>query len=207
MIPQESSPQPVPSFKDGLEKMARPQSVISSPDGGSNTQNHPVSNPERYQDKVSQEIEQGLQEHATTQRTIRFSPVRDLPSNKESRQFLYQEYQGRCQVTGETFAKATVNANGEADNYFEVYSLRPYGNADYFNDAGNTLCVSADTMAKMKHASFEGIDIIAHKIEEFEAGGSVAPEISINIQLAGKKCTITWSQRHFMRLVALYRKA
>ena len=110
-------------------------------------------------------------------------------------------------MTGETFSKASVNANGEAANYFEVCSLLPYGNADYLNDAGNMLCVSADTMAKLNHASFEWLDDIEHKIAEFDNGGKAAQEIKIRIRLAGDECIITWSQRHFMRLFALYQKA
>jgi hypothetical protein len=133
--------------------------------------------------------------------------VRDQPSNKEARRTLYEEYHGHCQVTGETFPKASANVNGDAENYFEVCSLVSYGNADYFNDAGNMLSVSADTMAKLKCASFDWLDNIEGKIEEFESGGKTAQEIKIHILLAGEECTITWGQRHFMRLVALYQKA
>ena len=115
--------------------------------------------------------------------------------------------QRHCQVTRETFLKASANANGEAANYFEVYSLLPYSNADYLNDAGKMLCVSADTMAKLNHASFEWLDDIKHKIAEFDNGRKAAQEIKIRILLAGEKCDITWSQRHFMQLVALYQRA
>lgn len=206
LVPRTVPPMPAPSFKDGLAKMARSQRGMSSLDDASNPLNHPVSNPGRYQDKINQAIDDGVQEHAASPKLIRFSPVREQPSNKESRQTLYQEYQGRCQVTGETFLKASANANGEAANYFEVCSLLPYSNADYLNDAGNMLCVSADTMAKLNHASFEWLDI-EYKIAEFDNGGKAAQEIKIRIRLAGEECTITWSQRHFMRLVALYQKA
>lgn len=206
LVPKTIPPIPAPSFKDSLAKMARPQQGMTSLDDASPL-NYPVSNPDRYQGKINQEIGDGVQEHAATQKIIRFYPVRDLPSNKEARQTLYQEYQGSCQVTGETFLKASANANGEAANYFEVCSLLPYGNADYLNDAGNMLCVSADTMAKLNHASFEWLDDIEHKIAEFDNGGKTAQEIKIRIRLAGEECDITWSQRHFMRLVALYQKA
>ena len=207
MIPQELSPQPAPSFKDGLANMTRQQRGTQSGDDENILRSYPVSKPDHRQNNLNQAVADGVQEHATTQKIIRFSPVRDQPSNKESRQTLYQEYQGRCQVTGETFLKASANANGEAANYFEVCSLLPYGNADYLNDAGNMLCVSADTMAKLNHASFEWLDDIEDKITEFDNGGKTAQEIKIRIHLAGEECDITWSQRHFMRLVALYQKA
>jgi hypothetical protein len=208
MIPQElSPPQPTPSFKDGLTNMTRQQRGTQSGDVENIPHSYPVSKPDHRQNNLNQAVANGVQEHATTPKTIRFSPVRDQPSNNEARQTLYQEYQGRCQVTGKTFPKASANANGDAENYFEVCSLLPYGNADYLNDAGNMLCVSADTMAKLNHASFEWLDDIEHKIAEFDNGGKAAQEIKIRIRLAGEECDITWSQRHFMRLVALYQKA
>ncbi len=207
MIPQELSPQHAPSFKDGLAEMTRPQRGTSSHGDVNNPHNSPVSNPGRYQDKLSQAVADGVLEHDASPKVIHFSPVRDQLSNKEARQTLYEEYQGRCQVTGETFPKASANANGEAANYFEVCSLLPYGNADYLNDAGNMLCVSADTMAKLNHASFEWLDDIEHKIAEFDNGGETAQEIKIRIRLADEECTIAWSQRHFMQLVALYQRA
>jgi len=54
----------------------------------------------------------------------------------------------------------------------DLVGLLPYGNADYLNDAGNMLCVSADTMAELKHASFEWLDDIEHKIAEFDSAGN-----------------------------------
>jgi hypothetical protein len=206
MIPQELPPQPAPSFKDGLAKMTRQQRGMPL-DDESPPRFYPVTRPDERQKSLNQAVEDGVRVHASSPRTISFSPLREHPSNREARQTLYQEYQGRCQVTGETFPKASANANGEAEYYFEVCSLLPYGNADYLNDAGNMLCVSADTMAKLNHASFEWLDDIEHKIAEFDNGGKTAQEIKLHIRLAGKECTITWSQRHFMRLVALYQNA
>jgi hypothetical protein len=59
-------------------------------------------------------------------------------------------------------------------------------------------------MSKLNHASFEWLDDIDEIIAELNNGGKAAQEIKIRIRLAGEDCVITWSQRHFMRLVALY---
>ncbi len=80
-------------------------------------------------------------------------------------------------------------------------------NADYLNDAGNMLCVSADTMAKLKCASFEFLDSFEDTIESLKTNNQQTENVTVRISLAGEKCAITWSQRHFMRLVALYEKA
>lgn len=204
IIPQEIPPQPAPSFKDGLNRLNRPQrGSIASND--TDNSGHPLTNPERYQNKVDQAVEEGIKQHESTPQTIRFSPVRESASNKPARDFLYAEYQGKCQITGNTFPKASANANGEAENYFEACSLLSYSNADYLNDAGNMLCVSADTMAKLKNASFEWLDDLEPIIERFK--NREMENVKMKIKLAGEECVITWSERHSVRLVALYDKA
>jgi len=94
-----------------------------------------------------------------------------------------------------------------SENYFEACSLISYADADYLNDPGNMLCVSADTLAKLNFASFQFIDSLEDVIERFKADGEMAESVSGKIRLADEECTIKWSQRHFMCLIALYEKA
>ena len=204
MIPCENSARPAPSFKDGLKNLGRPQRGII--EHGYN-ESSPVSNPDRYQEKLNERVKTGVEEHQSTPCKFTFSPVRNQPSNAEARAFLYEQYHGRCQVTGTTFPKTSRDADGMVDNYFEACALLSYANAEYLNDAGNMLCVSADTMAKFKYASKTFLESIEDAIEKFKANGESAESVSVKIRLAGKECSIKWSQRHFMRLVALYEKA
>ncbi len=209
LVPKTVPPQPAPSFKDGLNSLSRQQRGTITPSGSVN-QPYPLSNPERYQNKANEKVEDGIKEYETGMQTLRFSPVRDSPSNKSARDFLYSEYQGKCQITGNTFPKSSTNTNGEAENYFEACSLLSYGNADYLNNEGNMLCVSADVMARLKYASFTGLDEanLTPIIESFKIRNSGESEsIKVKIQLAGEECEITWSERHFARLAALWDKA
>ncbi len=207
IIPQSIPPQPAPSFKEGFNNLNRSQRGSTTPRNTDNS-SYPLNNPERYQNTVNQTVEENINIHQTTPLTIRFAPVRELPSNKHTRDFLYEQYQGKCQITGDTFPKASANTNGEAENYFEASSLLSYSNADYLNDAGNMLCVSADTMAKLKNASFEWLDEIEPIIEHFKKREKGEIEnIKAKIQLAGEECVITWSERHFAHLVALWDNA
>jgi hypothetical protein len=201
LIPGEIPPEQAPSFKDGLKNLGRQQrGVIEAGYKGRST----VPDPDPYQENLKERVGAGVEEYQSTSRKITFSPVRDQPSNVEARHFLYEQYHGRCQVTGTTFPKASSNTDGMAKNYFEACSLLSYANADYLNNAGNMLCVSADTMAKFKFASIEFIENLEDAIETFKANGSRAESVSVKILLAGEECFIEWSQRHFMRLVALY---
>jgi hypothetical protein len=202
--PQIIPPQTAPSFKDGLSKLTRPQrGAISS--SGIRQPNFPITNPERYQNKVNQEAEENIHQYETTRQTIQFSVVRDMPSNQAARAFLYQEYRGRCQITDNTFPKASANSNSEAEYYFEVCSILSYNNANYLNDAGNMLCVSADTAAKLKNASREFLEDWSQLIQSFKNRQvSESQSVKAKIRLAGEICEITWSERHFAKLVALY---
>lgn len=204
IIPQEIPPRPAPSFKDELSKLARPQrGDIQSNE--TYQPNYSLKNPERYQNKVNQEAEENIHQYETTPQTIQFSVVRDIPSNQAARVFLYQEYRGRCQITDNTFPKASANSNGEAEYYFEVCSILSYNNANYLNDAGNMLCVSADTAAKLKNASREFLEDWSQLIQSFknrQVGESQS--VKAKIRLAGEICEITWSERHFAKLVTLY---
>ncbi len=204
MIPRNSLTETAPSFKDGLKTLGRPQrGTIEHGDKNSS----PVSNLDRYQDNLNEGVKTEIKEHQSTPHIIEFSPVKDQLSNKEARNFLYEQYHGHCQVTKTTFLKASMDTDGVAKNYFESCSLLPYANANYLNDAGNMLCVSADTMAKFKHGSFKFIDSLEDAIETFKTNGKQAESVSVKIQLADEECYIKWSQRHFMRLIALYEEA
>lgn len=203
LVPKEIEPQPAPPFKDGLKELLRSQRGEASQ---GNTNQSALSNPVRYQKKLDESVEDAVKAHLATPQAVIFTPERIQPSNSDARNFLYSEYQGRCQLTGHTFLKASANAEGEAENYFEACALLSYSNADYLNDSGNMLCVSADTMAKFKHASVEWVDNLEELIERFnnrESGNSA----TARILLAGEEARITWSERHFMRLIALWNKA
>ena len=70
------------------------------------------------------------------------------------------------------------------------------------------LCVSADTMAKFKNASFEWLDDLEAVIVNFNNRQQAEIEnVKAKVILAGEECEITWSERHFALLVALWEKA
>lgn len=200
MIPKEVPSRPAPSFMDGIKRLSRSQRGVPRQE---NTDRAPVSNRERYQQQLNERVEEGVKTHLTSSHIVTFSPVRSQLSNSEAREFLYKQYAGCCQVTNNTFPKASANAEGVAENYFEACALLSYSNADYLNDAGNMLSVSADTMAKLKNASFEWLDDLEGVVEQYQPGRTA----TARIRLAGQEAQITWSERHFMRLIALWKEA
>lgn len=156
IIPKEIPPQPAPSFKNGLDQLTRPQRGKIIPNETSKP-SYPIGDPDRYQSKVNTETEDKIRQHEGTPQTISFSVVRETSSNKSARHFLYEQYQGKCQITGFTFPKASANADGDTVNYFEACALLSYNDADYLNNEGNMLSVSADTMVNSNMPALNGL--------------------------------------------------
>lgn len=200
LIPKQRELPEFKSFKEGIQSLHRV--AVGNPAEGRGGA-APVSNPERYRRTAEDAVREAVTTHRTGPRIVTFSVARDLSSNKLAREFLEQEYQGRCQVTGQTFPKRT------GGNYFEALSLVGRLDAEHLNDAGNMLCLCADVAAQFMYAEFAWLDSVEEKILGFKAekeGGTEAMR-KISARVAGKTLTITWSERHFLRLCALWSAA
>lgn len=200
LIPKQRELPEFKSFKEGIQRLHR--FAVGNPAEKSG-EAAPVSNPERYRKTTEDAVREAVTTHRTSPRIVTFSVARDLSSNKLAREFLEQEYQGRCQVTGETFPKRT------GGNYFEALSLVGRLDAEHLNDPGNMLCLCADVAAQFMYAEFAWLDSVEEKILGFKAekeGGTEAMR-KISARVAGKTLTITWSERHFLRLCALWNAA
>lgn len=200
LIPKQRELPEFKSFKEGIQSLHRV--AVGNPSEGRGGA-APVSNPERYRRTAEDAVREAVTTHRTSPRIVTFSVARDLSSNKLAREFLEQEYQGRCQVTGQTFPKRT------GGNYFEALSLVGRLDAEHLNDPGNMLCLCADVAAQFMYAEFAWLDSVEEKILGFKAEkeGGTEEMRKISARAAGKALTITWSERHFLRLRALWSAA
>ncbi|MEZ5661432.1 MAG: hypothetical protein R3E83_23860 [Burkholderiaceae bacterium] len=200
LIPKQRELPEFKSFKEGIQSLHRV--AVGNPSEGRGGA-EPVSNPERYRRTTEDAVREAVTTHRTSPRIVTFSVARDLSSNKLAREFLEQEYQGRCQVTGQTFPKRT------GGNYFEALSLVGRLDAEHLNDPGNMLCLCADVAAQFMYAEFAWLDSVEEKILGFKAEkeGGTEEMRKISARVAGKALTITWSERHFLRLCALWSAA
>lgn len=200
LIPKQRELPEFKSFKEGIQSLHRV--AVGNPSEGRGGA-APVSNPERYRRTTEDAVREAVTTHRTSPRIVTFSVARDLSSNKLAREFLEQEYQGRCQVTGQTFPKRT------GGNYFEALSLVGRLDAEHLNDPGNMLCLCADVAAQFMYAEFAWLDSVEEKILGFKAEkeGGTEEMRKISARVAGKALTITWSERHFLRLCALWSAA
>ncbi len=162
-----------------------------------------MSNPARYRKSAEDAVRESIAPHNAKPRVISFSVARNPSPNKIAREFLDKEYQGRCQITGNTFQKST------GGNYFEALCLVSRIDAEYLNDPGNMLCLCPEFAAKLMHASFSWIDSIEEKVQEFKthAEGGEETMRQVSASVAGQPVTVTWSERHFLKLCALWKIA
>ena len=200
LIPKQRELPEFKSFKEGIQSLHRV--AVGNPSEGRGGA-APVSNPERYRRTTEDAVREAVTTHRTSPRIVTFWVARDLSSNKLAREFLEQEYQGRCQVTGQTFPKRT------GGNYFEALSLVGRLDAEHLNDPGNMLCLCADVAAQFMYAEFAWLDSVEEKILGFKAEkeGGTEEMRKISARVAGKALTIMWSERHFLRLCALWSAA
>ncbi len=188
---------PPAPFRDAMQAIHRKQRLRSMEGEGVGLET--VQNPERYAQYLREDIEQQKKNSPTAQ-LGHFIVIREGGDNKEARQFLYQQYNGVCQVSGKTFVKV------DGTNYFEAIALTSTLGAEYLNNAGNLLCLSADMAARFRYGAFEWIDDIAEKIKAFSptsAGGSEQHR-TIRIRITGEEHSIKFSEAHFLRLKSLW---
>lgn len=200
LISKQKIPVEVKSFKEGVQSFHR-TAVDSVTEKGSGSDGPwAATNPERYLKAAEDDVRETVKIHLTKSNLATFSLVRDSTSNKPARDFLEQEYQGRCQVTGQTFRKRT------GGNYFEALVLVDRLDVEPLNNPGNMLCLCADVAAQFKFAEFSWIDSVEDKINAFKAEKNGGTEVmrQICVLVDGKRLTITWSERHFLRLCALW---
>jgi len=200
LIPREKPATEFKTFREGINAYHRPQRIHQEE---VHTLSSGVKNPKRYQSKLDEDTKAAVDEAKRCPHVMRFGVVRENTSTTEARIFLYQQYQGQCQVTGKTFPMVS------GKNYFEAVSLVSRLDVEYLNNPGNMLCLSAESAAKFMHASFEWLDDIETKVQQFRAerdGGSLQDR-QMRIRLAGQEATITWTEQHFMRLISLWKCA
>jgi len=119
--------------------------------------------------------------------------------NYDARIFIQEQYNGKCQICGQTFIKR----NGQP--YFEGLYLVSRTNARWIDRAGNILCLCANHSAQLQHGSVEAGDII-EKIKSFiiENDEERNPPM-LRIKLCGKECKITYTEKHLLDLQELLR--
>ena len=150
-------------------------------------------------EKVHESIEQNINREPSSDERYKRIPRKVWEGkNYEPRQFLVEQYGGKCQICGQTFTKR----NGQP--YFEGLYLVSHTKARWLDREGNVLCLCANHSAQVQHGSIEEVDDIKKQIQDFrteiEGGGDIP---ILRIRLCGDDCCITYTEKHFLDLQEL----
>lgn len=159
-----------------------------------------VINDVRRAEKIQKSIEEDKANEPSQEDRFKKIPRKVWEGkNYEARIFLQEQYNGKCQICGQTFIKR----NGQP--YFEGLYLVSRTNARWIDRTGNILCLCANHSAQLQHGSVEAGDI-NKQIQSFKTekeGGKSKPVL--RIKLCGEECIITYTEKHLFDLRELLR--
>lgn len=186
------------ALNDAFNKAGKTQIADDRPQSGEvrNPADRRQKTRENYSARKSREPAVGQR---TTQRTVDIWDSK----NKVVRDFLYEEYSGRCQICGET--NRFPRRDGKA--YFEAVYLIPHSEAAWTDEPGSVICLCALCSAKFQHGAVECSDIAdqINSQKTAEEGGNGRP--SIRAKLIGKPVAIDFSERHLIEVQELLQVA
>lgn len=113
--------------------------------------------------------------------------------NPAVRQFLLEQYAGRCQICTAAFPKR------DGSPYFEAIYLVGHTNAAWIDRPGNTLCLCPTCAAKIRHAHVEADDII-EQILQWRTSAEHGADTNIRIHLCGHATMLAYTEKHLLDL-------
>lgn len=182
------------ALQDAFNKQGKTTITDDRPESGS--VRNPAERRKRTQENYAQrKAREGPASQRVTRQTI---DVWD-PKNKAIRDFLYEEYGGRCQVCGEL--NRFPRRDGKA--YFEAVYLIPHTEAAWTDEPGSVVCLCALCSAKFQHGSVECQDVAQQIRSQRTAAEGGEGQPSISIRLVGKSVAIKFSERHLIEVQEL----
>jgi hypothetical protein len=186
----------VATFTDQLAKsFDHPGKQTPSPSASDAS---PVGDPTRRRQRTDEEIHTARTEEPPESQRSRVSARKIWESkNPEVRAFLKVQYNGHCQICGETF----LERNGE--NYFEARYLvsRTDQGGGWLDRPGNVLCLCPTCCAKIQHASIESPENIVDELCTLKLSreGGTQP-LTVLIHLCHERVIIRFTEKHLLDL-------
>ena len=185
-------------YKDELQKSFNRRGETELQEQAIDTGN--VKDPDRRREKSYEEHKKRL-DHEPKPNERRKETMRIILEgpDEQVREYLFQFYDGRCQICGKTFPERNGNP------FFIANYIVPKKLAGFIDTPANALCLCADHFAKWQHGTIEADNII-EQIENFktekEGGNS---EAVLRIKICGEECKIRYKEKHLLDLQELLR--
>jgi hypothetical protein len=153
-----------------------------------------VSNPEFRRSRVQETIAGEKADEPSQYERFRQVPRRVWEAKDSSvRQFLLEQYAGRCQICSQTFIKR--------DNapYFEGVYLVSRTHARWIDRPGNVICLCATCCAKFQYGIVVADDILPQIVtwRTQREGGS---DPRLTLQLCGEDAALKFTEKHLLDL-------
>ncbi len=190
-------------YADGLElAFSKPRSgVIEDIEVTGSGQ---ITDPERRRQKTEADIQLSiLGEPPYEERFTRVPMKQWEEKNHETRNFLREQYQGKCQICGSSFQKR----NGEP--YFEGLYLAKRTSARWIDRPGNVWCLCPTCCAKFQFGTVEKpFGDIKDQVMAFRTireGGNGSP--ALQFTLCGEEVSVRYTEKHMLDLQEMLLKA
>jgi hypothetical protein len=159
-----------------------------------------VANPELRRERIQEELEQRRRgEPPPETRFRRVTRKEWAPKNAVARNFLLEQYSGRCQICQDGFAKL------DGSPYFECLYLVSSTRARWIDRPGCMLCLCPTCCAKFLYGAIIADDIL-DQISRWRSrreGGSGEP--GLTIEMCGSEVNILYTEKHFLDLQEMIR--
>jgi hypothetical protein len=153
-----------------------------------------VPNPDRRRKRTRKKIQQARELAHPSEHHYALSK-RWESKDTDVRTFLKEQYQGHCQICGDSFAKR------DGEPYFEGLYLVSRKEAAWLDRPGNVLCLCATCCAKFLHGEVKGKDDVVTQLENASIGGNGSGgRFSVDLMLCGEEVELTYTDRHLIDL-------
>lgn len=152
-----------------------------------------VSNPERRKEKLEEDLWEEPGE-AKRKVTVR----KDMKPNEEEKQFLYNQYSGKCQVCSKRIVKKDGSYYFEAINLMDTSELEEKYLSG-LNIGWNSLCLCPNCAVEYKYGAVSLYDF-QEKVQELIIDRTVGEDIVFPIKMQGEERELRYSPVHLFSL-------
>jgi len=197
--PSGDAPEPSATVVDYAAELSdtfgrSPKPTTEAMDIGADATDGAVSNPEFRRQRVQESIlDDRAAEPPASDRTREVTHRVWEGKDDSVRQFLLEQYSGRCQICRNGFRKR------DGSPYFEGAYLVSQTKGRWISRPGNVLCLCATCCAKFQHGSVVAPDI-TEQIRSWRTEREGGSHPVLTIELCGDSVEIRFSEKHLLDL-------
>lgn len=157
-----------------------------------------VKNPDRHREKSRTRNKSRITDEPNSNQRRRETISNILePADPATREYLLNLYSGKCQICKETFPQR----NGTP--FFVASHIVDRKHARLLDNPANALCLCPLHFAQWRHGAVKAADVLEQiRSKKTKAEGG-EKNIALQIELCGKKCEISYKEKHIVELQAL----